>query len=98
MNPIPSLLPIRGLIGKAIDKVHDTGLPAPWPATCVECDHISTDRAHAERHRRQSEHTDVVVRETDRDLQLNALREAVSERGAECGVRGVHLYDDRSVN
>ena len=68
--------PLRNHISKPIDQVHVTDLPAPWPAECCECDAVHVDRAHAERHREQSEHGDVMVWATDRDMDLLAIMDA----------------------
>jgi len=71
---------VRCTISKRIDKLSDTDLPAPWPAACCECDATLANRAEALRHHRLTEHEDVLVTETDRDVELRELSEAVIQR------------------
>jgi hypothetical protein len=71
--------PSRDFISKPIDDVHDTDVPAPWPAECALSDLVLTSRDEAERHREHSGRGDVMVQATDRDLELDELMRAVNE-------------------
>jgi hypothetical protein len=89
-----TLNPSRSLISKSIYKVRDTDLPAPWPATCVECDLVLADREAAERHRDQTEHEDVVVPATDHDMQMFEFQKAVNKWvSAQCFDCGAQFTD-----
>ena len=74
-------------VSKPIDKVRDTD----WPAECWVCDLVLANGEEARRHREQTEckdtggHEQVFVMAKDEDLELDALRKAVSEwESAKC--------------
>jgi hypothetical protein len=79
-------------VSKSIDEIRDTDVPSPWPAECAECDVILRNRREAEAHRAATEHEDVVVPATERDRELGAIRDAVSEwKSADCFDCGEHF-------
>ena len=71
----------RAIISKPIDKVRDTD----WPAECWLCDLALASSEEARLHREQTEcedtgaHEQVLVLQTDRDVELDAIRKADGE-------------------
>jgi len=71
-----------------------------YPVECCECVTTLHNAAESAAHEALTGHFDGCYRlGREQAEEADQLMRAVSERkSADCGVRGVHIYDDRSVN